>query len=150
MPGVIGSDLAGLSPRRRRNPLARSFQTLRGQTVALEVVLEPLDLFLLAVHVVDVVAKKQVQGLLAVSRQLQLDRIELEQQIVAESANDRESRVLDGVEILDQRAQNRKGRRLLAALFFREKLRQRLEPATERGAFEPKFLPVRMRFEQRE
>ena len=48
------------------------------ESLALEIVLIALDLFLLAVHQVDVVAKKQVQVLMAVARQFFFDGLELE------------------------------------------------------------------------
>ena len=63
------------------------------------------------------------------ARQLQLDGIELEQQIVAERAHQRQPRRQRMVELVDQRAQDRKRRRLLAALLFRKQRRQRLQRA---------------------
>jgi hypothetical protein len=75
---VVGDDRARLARGRRRNGLGGALQAQRGQTFALEIVLIALDLFLLAVHQVDVVAKEQVQVLVAVARQLLFDRVELE------------------------------------------------------------------------
>ena len=54
---------------------------------ASEVVPVALDLLLLAIHEVDVVAKKQVQVLVPGARELFLDGLELEQQIVSERAH---------------------------------------------------------------
>jgi hypothetical protein len=48
------------------------------EALALEIVLIVFDLLLLAVHQVEVVAKKQVQVLVAVARQLLFDGLELE------------------------------------------------------------------------
>jgi hypothetical protein len=52
-----------------------------------EIVAIALDLFLLAIHEIDVVAEVQVQILHARARQLHADRIELEQEIVSERAD---------------------------------------------------------------
>ena len=109
-----------------------------------EIVLVALDLLLLAIHEPDVVAEEQVQILVAVARQLLLDRLELEQQVVAERAHQAQPRILLAAELLDQRAQNRKGRRLLAALLFGKQRRQRLQPAGQHLAFEAELFPVRM------
>ena len=73
-----------------------------------------------------------MQILDAVARKLQFDRLELEQQIVAERADQREARGKRMAEFVDQRAQNRKRRGLLAALLFREQRGQRLQRAVER------------------
>ena len=80
----VGGATAGASAR----------QSTRSRSLALEIVLVALDLLLLAIHEIDVVAEKEMQILVAVPRQLQLDRIELEQQIVSERADQREPRIL--------------------------------------------------------
>ena len=61
-----------------------------------EVVLVALDLLLLAIHEPDVVAEEQMQVLVAVARQLLFDGLELEQQVVAEGADQAEARILIG------------------------------------------------------
>ena len=62
-------------------------QSLRRETLALEIVLKPLDLLLLAIHVDRCRRKGTGAGPCGSPRgSLQLDRIELEQQIEAESA----------------------------------------------------------------
>ena len=60
-----------------------------------------LDLLLLAIHEVDVVAQEQVQILDARARKLELDRIELEQQIVAERTHQGEPRRQGCVKLVD-------------------------------------------------
>ena len=67
-------------------------QAVGGDIAAREIVLVALDLLLLAIHEINVVAEEQMQILHVVARQLQLDGIELEQQIVAEGADQREAR----------------------------------------------------------
>ena len=109
-----------------------------------EIVAVALDLLLLAVHEADVVAEEQVQVLVAVARQLLLDRLELKQQVVAESAHQAQARILFAAEFVDQRAQNGKRRGLLAALLFRKQRRQRLQTAVQRAVRPAEFLPVRM------
>src|SRR5260370_41145002 len=54
-----------------------------------------------------------------------------------------------GSEFVDQRAEYGKGRGVLAASLFREKLRQWLQPAVQSRAPEPEFLPVRVLFKER-
>ena len=95
-------------------------QACGGEFAAREIVLEALDLLLLAIHEVDVVAEEEVQVFHVVARQLQLDGIELKQQIVAEGADQRQPRRERMMEFIEQRAQNGKRRGLLAALFFGE------------------------------
>src|SRR3982751_5948585 len=91
-----------------------------GQAILRELVGEALDLLLLAVHEVDVVAEEEVQVLLVLALQLQVDGVELEQQIVAEGADEGEARVLVGLKPLDGGGEDREGRGLLAALLFGE------------------------------
>ena len=57
-----------------------------------KLVLVALDLLFLAVHEPDVVAEEQVQVLVAGARQLLFDGLELEQQVVAERADQRQAR----------------------------------------------------------
>ena len=107
--------------RRRSGPAARrrggaiccavARQASGGDAVALEIVLEALDLLLLAIHEPDVVAEKQVQILVAVARQLLLDRLELEQQVVAEGAHQarRESSSPRNSSISARRIENAEG-----------------------------------------
>src|SRR3981081_4571134 len=52
-------------------------------------------------------------------------------------------------ELLDQRAQNGKSRRLLAKLLFREELRQRLQAAAQRGSVCAEGFPMRVALEHR-
>ena len=138
MPAVV----AGFS--RRRHRLALAIERQRRDAVRLKIVLIPLDLLLLAIHEVDVVAEEQVHVLVPAARQLLLDRLELEQQIVAECADQRQARILGIPELLDQRAQDRKRRGLLAALLFGEELRQRQQASHQRTALLPERLPMRM------
>ena len=111
-------------------------------------VTKALDLLLLAIHVVNVVAEKELQILHPVARKLQMDGIELEQQIVSKRAHQREPGVLIALEFADQRAQNRKRRGLLAAFFFGEQLGQWLQTAMQRGALKAEVLPMRMAFKE--
>ena len=92
--------------------------------------------------------RKSCRSLYAVAREFQFDRIELEQQIVSERAHQREPGILLALEFADQRAQNRKRRGLLAALFFREQGGQRFQPAAQRRALKAELLPMRMALEQ--
>ena len=114
-----------------------------------EIVAEPLDPFLLAIHVIDVVAEKQVQVLVALSRELQLDGIELEQQVVAECAHQREPRVVLTAEFVDQNSKNGKCRRLLAALLFGKQRGQRFQSPVQAGTLDLEFIPVGMFAKQR-
>ena len=120
------------------------------KSVALEIVLIALDLFLLAVHQVDVVAQEQMQIFMAIARQLLFDRLELEQQVVAECAGQRQPAVLFVAELFDQRAQDGKAGGLLAALFFGKQLRQRLQAARQRAIHARERFPVRMALEHRQ
>ena len=79
-------------------------QARGGRPGAREIELVTLDALLLAIHEVDVVAQEQVQILDVVTRQLQLDRIELQQQVVAECAHQRQARRQRMLEFLEQRA----------------------------------------------
>ena len=113
----------------------------RRQTLALEIVLIALDLFLLAIHQIDVVAEEQVQVLVAVARQFLFDRLELEQQVVAERAGQRQPAVLLVAEFSIKRAQNGKRGGLLAALFFRKQRGQRLQAAAQRAIHAARTIP---------
>ena len=119
-------------------------QSARARTLALEFVLEALDLLFLAIHVPDVVAQKQVQILVAGARQLLFDRLELEQQIVAESSHQAQPRILFAAELLDQCPQNRKCRWLFAPLFLGKQRGEWFQPACQRLALKPEIVPVRM------
>ena len=118
-------------------------------SVAREVVAVALDLLLLTIHEPDVVAEEQVQVLVAVAGQLLLDRLELEQQVVPEGADQAQPRIFLAAKFLDQQPQNREYGRLFAALFFREQRRQRLEPPGEDPRFLAEFLPMRMACQHR-
>src|SRR5262249_31798279 len=85
-----------------------------------------------------------MQILVSAARQLLLDRLELKQQIVSEGPDQPQPRIVRMPELLDQRAQNRKRRGLLAALLLREQRRQRPQLSLERRSFSSKRLPVRM------
>ena len=115
-----------------------------GNFAAREFVAEALDLLRLAIHEPDVVAQEQVQVLVAVARQLALDGLELEQQVVAEGADQPQARILLAAEFLDQRAQNGKHRGLLAALLLRKQARQRAQAAGQNARLPAEVLPVRM------
>ena len=130
----MGPDVGGLSACLMRVAGAR--EPVRGQIAAREIVLEALDLLLLAIHEINVVAQEQVQVLDASARELQLDRIELKQQIVAERAHQRQARGQRMAEFVDEGAQNRKRRGLLAALFFGEQRGQRFQRPAQRAVFE--------------
>ena len=116
-------------------------KSARGVFAAREIELVALDLLLLAIHEIDVVAEEQVQVLDVVARQLGLDRIEVEQQIVAERAHQREPRRQRIVKFVQQRAQHRKRRRLLAAFLFGEQRGQRLQLAVERRRSASRKIP---------
>ena len=53
------------------------------------------------------------------------------------------------MEFLEQRAHHRKGGRLLAALFFREQIGERLQMAVQRAVLVCEALPMRVRCEHR-
>src|SRR5688500_13998383 len=78
------------------------------------------------------------------ARQLLFDRLELEQQIVAERPDQSQPAILLAAKFFDESSQDRKHGRLLAALFFREQRRQGLQPAGEHSSFESELLPVGM------
>lgn len=61
--GVIAGDGRGLAFGGLRNGLAFAGKGSGGEAVELEIVLEALDLFLLAIHVVDVVAEEEIETL---------------------------------------------------------------------------------------
>ena len=86
---------------------------------------------------------------MSIPRQLERDRIELEQQVVAKRADQRQPAVFGGAEFLDQRTQDRKSGRLLATLLFRKKRRQRLEPSMQAPVAEFELIPVRVPLDQR-
>ena len=103
---VVGDDRAGRALLGRRDFFGVARQARGGDAVAREIVLVALDLLLLAVHEPDVVAQEQVQVLVAVARQFLFDGLELEQQVVAERADQAQARILFAAELLDERAQN--------------------------------------------
>src|SRR5580692_12908119 len=111
---MIGDDGARGRLERRRHLLAVARQTASGYGFARELVLIPLDLFLLTIHEPDVVVEEQVQVFMAVARQLLFDGLELKEQVEAECAYQTEAQILRPAELLNQRAENRKHRGLLA------------------------------------
>src|SRR5439155_175822 len=66
-------------------------QPLSTDIAAGELVAETLDLLFLAIHVPDVVAQVEVQVPVALARQLLFDGLELEEQVVTESAHQAEA-----------------------------------------------------------
>ena len=141
---VVGLDGRRLALRRRSDPCRATREAAGGQALALELVAEALHLLFLAIHVPDVVAEVEVQILVAVARQLLFDGLELEQQIVAEGADQAQTRILFAAEFVDQRAQNRKRGGLLAALLFREQRGERLQHALQAPFAQSELLPMRM------
>ncbi len=87
---------------------------------------------------------------MAVARQPLLDGLELEEQIVAEGADQAQAEVFGAAEFVDEQAQNRKDRRLFAALLLRKQRRQRLQPPQEHARFRAERFPMRMRSQQRQ
>src|ERR1039457_6890550 len=75
---VVARNRTALRRRGRRNRFPVARQAVRARALALELVLVALHLLLLAVHVPDVVAQKQVQILVSGARQPLLDGLELE------------------------------------------------------------------------
>src|ERR1017187_4395181 len=75
---VVARNRTALRWRGRRNRFPVARQAVRARALALELVLVALHLLLLAVHVPDVVAQKQVQILVSGARQPLLDGLELE------------------------------------------------------------------------
>ena len=73
-----------------------------------------------------------MQIFLTAARQLLLDRLELEQQVVPEHADQRQPAVFRIPELFGDRAENRKDRGLFGPFFFREEGRHRLQPTGER------------------
>ena len=146
---VVGDDAGGRGRRLgwlgcgHRRGDARSSASVE-YAFELEIPAVALDLLLLAIHKVDVVAEDTSADLYGPARQLFFNGLELEQQIVAERADEREARILGVPELVDQGAQNGKRRGLLAALFLGEQLRQRLQAAAERGALAAERIPMRM------
>ena len=86
-----------------------------------------------------------MQVLDAVARQLEPDRIELEQQVVAERAYQGEAAVLFVAELFGERAQDGKRRGLLAAFLFRKQRWQGFQTPAQRARVERQRLPVRVR-----
>ena len=146
---VVGNDGAGVAASWRF--LTRSAvraTPVGGDFAAREIVLEALDLFLLAIHEIDVVAQEQVQVLDAVARKLQLDRIELKQQIVSEAPTSARRDASGWSKFVKQRAQNRKCGRLFAAFLFGKQRGQRFQRPVQRAVFDREILPMRMIGEQ--
>src|SRR5215471_6820970 len=141
---VVADDgtLVAFSDARER--LGRALEAARRFFAARKVELEALDLLLLPIHEINVVAEEQAQIVNVRSRQLLLDRIEAEQQVVAESAGQSKARSQRVMKLGNEGAEDRKNRRLLAPLFFRKQLGERLQRAAKRPAFIAKFIPVRM------
>jgi hypothetical protein len=139
---VVAGDFAGLSGQRRADGLARALQRLSRQAAAREIILEPLDPFLLAVHEPDVVAQEEVEYLRAGARQLQIDGVELKQEVVAEGPYQREVSVLHRAELVDEGAQDGERRGLLAPQLFGEKLGKRLQPSNQSPASRFQRLPM--------
>ena len=147
---VVADDLSGRLRGHRGNRVAGAFQGHGGEAVFFEVVLVALDPLPLAIHEADVVAQVEVQVLRAGAGQAELDGIELEQQVVSESAHQGQARIAHGTELLGQRAQDGERRRLLAAFLFREKCRQRLQTAHQRAVALLQGLPMRVPGQHRE
>src|SRR5580692_9014339 len=84
------------------------------------------------------------------ARELELDGVELKQKIVSECTHQREPCIEFTLKFTDQRAQDRKSRRLLAALFLGKQRRQRLQLSVEGCALETELLPMRMAFKNAE
>lgn len=112
--------------------------------VALELELVAGDLLLLAVHEPDVVAEEEVQVLGAGAGEFFIDGLELEEEVVAESAGEGEVGLLGVAELVHQGAENAEDGRLFAALLFREEFGERLEAAHQRAALRVEGFPVRM------
>ena len=125
---------------RRSASGGRSARKLVGITV---------DLLLLAIHEVNLVAQEQAQIVAALARELELDRIEAEQEVVAESAHQGEPVRQGMVELGNQGADDRKRGRLFAPLLLRKQRRQWFERAAQGSVFERAGFPVRMRRQRR-
>ncbi len=97
---VVGIDRPRLRLRRRRDFGGFARKAAGRFAVALEIVLVTVDLLALAIHEEDVVAEEQVQVLVTAARERLFDRLELEQQVVAERAHQREVRIADAAELL--------------------------------------------------
>ena len=121
-----------------------SVESLGGDIAQTKVVLETFDLFPLAVHEPDVVAQKQVKILRAGAWKAELDRIELEQQIVAEGTHQGQAAVFRAAKLLDHCAEKREYGGLFAALLFGEEGRERPEPASQVAVDEAEVLPMRV------
>src|SRR6185369_2532580 len=127
---------------RRVYGLGGAIESQRRDAFEFEIPLVMLDLLLLAVHGVNVVAEEQVQVFVAAAGQFLFDWLELEKQVEPERADQRQPRILGMAELLDERAQNGKRGRLLAALLFGEQLRQRLQASPQRGPLPAKGIPM--------
>jgi hypothetical protein len=142
---VVADDIRRRGCGRRGHFLAGARQAQRAQPFEIEVVLEPLDDLLLAVHEADVVAEEQPQVLLLGARQAQADGVELEQQVVAEGPDQGQAGVARVAELLHQRAQNGEERGLFGALLFGKQRRKRLQAPAQRPPGQLQRLPVRVR-----
>ena len=70
-----------------------------------EIVLITLDDLLLAIHEVDVVAKKEMKVFRVRPRKPKLNRIELQQQVISERADQDQLRILRSFELVNHRPQ---------------------------------------------
>jgi hypothetical protein len=127
----------GSAPRRAPGRNRGDFARARNRTVA-------LDLLLLAVHEPDVVAEEQVQVLVAVARQLLFDRLELEQQVVAESAEKAEPRILLAAEFVRSARAEWKTPRAACCAPLPETAPAAASGGPPGAAFETELLPVGM------
>src|SRR5258708_4068468 len=98
---MVGDDLAGCTPRSRPGRAPVAFQARGSDALASEFIAVAFDAFLLAIHIVNVVAKEQMQIFLSVAWKFKLDRIELKQQIVSEGAHQGQSCVFLGAKFFD-------------------------------------------------
>lgn len=117
-------------------------ETLGGLAQEGEVVLVALDDFALAVHEVDVVTEEEVEVLLFAAGELEFDGVELEEEVVAEGADEGEAVVLGVAELLDEGAEDGEGGGLFGALFFGEEGGEGFEGAGEAAGDGLEGLPV--------
>src|SRR5207248_1872397 len=101
---VVALDWTGGASRWPFDGFGIALQPGGGKVLAGEIVAEALHLLLLAVHEPDVIAEKQMEILVPVARQLLLDRLELEEQVVAERADETETRIFLAAKFVDKRA----------------------------------------------
>jgi len=87
---MVGTDGRGGKHGCGRNLRGFVRKAAGGQRAVREIVLAALNLLLLAVHEVDVVAKVEMEILVAVARQTLLNGLELEQKVIAEGADQTE------------------------------------------------------------